>query len=188
MFFTKELDAYTPSIHEMRMGQLFPSSNYKDNYKKTKKRNNEYDFSFITGEKTKTIKRKKSFLQVCIDDISSFDLKKTNLFQITPDIAYDYYLYKIKKEGKIRNTNFSFYDIDGSINCSRVFDGLFSDNPYTKEKAKYLLREVIAEFTRSEAFIDYVSMIFACSVATFLFFSLFFNASTFFEYYLNFLF
>lgn len=183
MFFTKQTLAYTPSIHEMRMEQLFSSSDYD-----VKNRNKNYNFSFFSLNKRAEIsKNKTSFFKQSVESINNFDIRKFDLFQMTPDIANDYYLYKMKKEGK-RNYNSSFYEIDGSINYFRVFSGLFSENIYIKEKAMSLFKETLVDFIHSQVFFDYFSMIFSCSVAIFLFFNLFFNVSTFFKYYLNFLF
>lgn len=185
MFFAKEAVTYTPSIHEMRMEQLFPSSSY--NVKNRNKIN--YDYSTFSNNKSAVIsKNEKSLFKQSVESIKNFDIKNVDLFKMTPDTANDYYLYKLKKEGKIRNSNFSFYDIDGSINYLTVFSGIFSENIYAKEKAKSLLIENLDDFIHSQVFADYFSMIFSCSVAAYLFFNLFFNASTFFKYYLNFLF
>lgn len=187
MFFEKQAKTHSPSIHEMRMEQMFPSSNYKN---KSKKKNYNFSsFSFL-NEKAEVSKKEISFLKQCVKYIRSIDFKHFDLFEMTPDTADDYYLYKKRKEGKrkTKNTNFSFYEIDGTINYFKVFSGVFSENIYIKERAMGLLEESIREFIHSQIFIDYFSMIFSCGVAIFLFLNIFFNISTFFKHYLNFLF
>ena len=185
MFFEKQAKTHSPSIHEMRMEQLFPSSNYK-----SKKKGYDFSsFSFFT-EKAEASKKEISFLKQCVKYIRSIDFKHFDLFEMTPDTANDYYLYKKRKEGnfKTKNTNFSFYEIDGTINYFKVFSGVFSENIYIRERAMGLLEESLGEFVRSQVFLDYFSMIFSCGVAIFLFLNIFFNISTFFKYYFNFLF
>lgn len=193
MFFEKQTKTHSPSIHEMRMEQMFSSSSYK---KEKKKKSYDFNFFSILTEKAEIYKKveisKKgaSFLKKCIEYIRKVDLKNIDLFEMTPTLADDYFLYRKKREGKNKrkNKNFSFYEIDGTINYFKVFSGLFSENIYIRQKAMVLFEESIGDFVRSQVFLDYVSMIISCGIAVFLFLNIFFNISTFFKYYLNFLF
>lgn len=185
MFFEKQSKTHSPSIHEMRMELMFPSSKQE----KTKKGYDFSSFQFKT-EKAEISKKEIFFVKQYIENVRNFDFRKLDLFEMTPEVAEEYYLYKKRKEGKIKtkNTYFSFYEIDGTINYFKVFSGLFSENEFIKERALEVLEENLKEFVRSQVFIDYFSMIFSCGVALILFFNIFFNISTFFEYYLGFLF
>ena len=185
MFFEKQSKTHSPSIHEMRMELMFPSSTQK----KTKKG---YDFSTFQfkAEKAELSKKEIFFVKQYIENIRDFDFGKFDLFEMSPEVAEEYYLYKKRKEGKIktRHTCFSFYEIDGTINYFKVFSGLFSENEFIKERAVAILEENLRVLVRSQEFIDYVSMVFSCAVVLFLFFNIFFNIPTFFEHYLGFLF
>lgn len=186
MFFEKQSKTHSPSIHEMRMELMFPSSNQK----KIKKGYDFSSFQFKTG-KSEITKQEISFVKQYIEVIRNFslNLKKLDLFEMTPEVANEYYLYRKRKEGKnkTKNTYFSFYEIDGTINYFQVFSGLLSENEYIKEKAMRILEENFKDFVRSQEFLDYFSMIFSWAVVLFLFFNIFFNMPTFLEHYLSFL-
>lgn len=185
MFFEKQSKTHSPSIHEMRMELMFPSSNQK-------KKKKGYDFSSFQfkAEKAEISKKEISFVKQYVENIRRIDLRKFDLFEMTPETANEYYLYKQRKEGKnkTRNTYISFYEIDGSINYFKVFSGLFSENEFIKEKAIRILEENLGEFVRSQLFLDYFSMVFSCGLALFLLFHIFFNIPMFLEHYLSFLF
>lgn len=185
MFFEKQSKTHSPSIHEMRMELMFPSS-------KEKKIKKGYDFSSFQfkSEKAEISKEEIFFVKQYIEYIRNFDFRKLDLFEMNSEVAEDYYLYKKRKEGKIKtkNTYFSFYEIDGTINYFKVFSGLFSENDFVKERALNILEENLKGLVRSQAFVDYFSMIFSCGVALLLIFNIFFNISAFFEHYLGFLF
>ena len=183
--FEKQSKTHSPSIHEMRMELMFPSSNQK-------KKKKGYDFSSFQfkAEKAEIAQKEIFFVKQYIENIRNFDFKKFDLFEMTPEVANEYYLYKQRKEGKYKtkNTYFSFYEIDGTINYFKVFSGLFSENEFVRERAVTMLEDNLKYFVRSQVFLDYFSMIFSCAVVLFLFFNIFFNIPAFFEHYLGFLF